>query len=159
MPAFTFPALDFVRERIRPGFEVLEWGSGASTVWFHRQGCTITSIEHDPRWHEKVGAFLAPPSVVLLRELGAEYVRPVSSIAKFNLIVIDGRSRSECATYVTSQIAEGRHSPGLVVVFDDTERVHYRDAVRSLSALSRECLVFSGTSTVVLNKLTTVLTF
>jgi len=159
IPGFTFPALDFVRERIRPGCEVLEWGSGASTVWFHRQGCTITSIEHDPRWHKTVSAGVSPPSVVLLRGLGEEYVRPVPTITKFNMIVIDGRSRSDCAAFITSEVAAGRHSPGLVVVFDDSERAHYRGAVKSLASVARECEVFSGTSTVVLSKLTTVLTY
>ena len=33
---------------------VLEFGSGGSTIWFYKLGCNIVSIENDHDWHLKI---------------------------------------------------------------------------------------------------------
>ena len=45
-PDMTGPEVGFLREFIRPGCRVWEWGSGGSTLWLLSQGCHVTSIEH-----------------------------------------------------------------------------------------------------------------
>ena len=37
-PWITFPAMRFVRRRLKGGLRVFEWGCGMSTVWFERRG-------------------------------------------------------------------------------------------------------------------------
>jgi predicted O-methyltransferase YrrM len=158
-PRLTIPAVDFLSARVGPGSRVLEWGTGFSTIWFQQQGCIITSIEHDPYWHGLVSKNLAPPSEVLLRSIGGEYIRAVPAIEPFDVISIDGRCRAECAAFVESEVSAGRAKQGLIVIFDDSERSRYRSSLRALERVARDCEVFSGTSSVVLNKLTTVFIF
>lgn len=38
---------DYLDEIVQSGMCVLEWGCGASSIWFSKKGCNIISIEHD----------------------------------------------------------------------------------------------------------------
>src|SRR2546426_7052401 len=99
-PRYAISAVEYLAPRVRPGFRILEWGAGSSTLWFAREGASVLSIEHDPLWQLRTGARLPDTSVVLRRELGPEYWSPVESIQEFDLIAIDGRCRQECAGFV-----------------------------------------------------------
>ena len=115
VPWWTFKAADEVAEFLakRPDARVLEWGSGASTLWLARRAAQVTAIEHDPGWDSDIAA-LAPANVrVLVQEPeptstptvpsakpgfeGLDFSRYVSRIhdvaGPFDLIVIDGRAR------------------------------------------------------------------
>lgn len=39
--------------------DVLEFGSGGSTIWFAKRHCRVTSIENNPEWAEKVQGNIA----------------------------------------------------------------------------------------------------
>lgn len=109
------------RERIlkyiTPGCRVLEWGSGGSTLWFSDRlpnGATLTSIDHDVRWHEttcrnigqrhNVQLLLCPPDGPLGRNATIdeedptylhEYIHAVDD-SKFDVILVDGVARVAC---------------------------------------------------------------
>lgn len=50
VPFLVWDAIRFLEGLVRPGTRVLEVGSGNSTLWFLRQGCWVTSLEHSPEW-------------------------------------------------------------------------------------------------------------
>jgi len=158
-PRFTVPAVEYLEQHLHGGSRVLEWGAGFSTVWFKTRGCITNTVEHDAGWHASVQDHVEPPSWIELRPLGPGYAAPVESIRDYDAIVIDGRMRAECARFVADQIRRGLHKPGAMVVFDDTNRPKYRDAVRELRHLSADQDTFAGTSTTVLDKLTTIFSF
>jgi len=158
-PRFTVPAVEYLDEHLGEGTRILEWGAGFSTVWFKTRGCITNTVEHDPGWHATIQSHIEPPSWIELRALGPRYVAPVESIGEYDAIVIDGRMREECARFVAGQIRSGLHKPGAMVVFDDTNRPKYRNAVRELQSLSTDQETFAGTSTTVLDKLTTIFSF
>ena len=58
-PWLTEGAIDFLSHFVRPGFRVLETGSGASTLWFAKRAKSVVSIEDDPDWYAAVTAALA----------------------------------------------------------------------------------------------------
>lgn len=41
IPWLTYPAIEFLKSYVRPGMRILEFGTGASTVWFVRRGCRV----------------------------------------------------------------------------------------------------------------------
>ncbi len=154
VPWWTFEAADEVAEflRGRPDARVLEWGSGASTVWLSQRAGTVVSIEHDPRWAARTARALAardaenvqlrvvqptrlvPPGGVPSAKPGfagldfEAYADAVDAVpGDLDLVVIDGRAREACLVRAIDRLAEG----GLIV-FDNVDRQRYRDAVEAL---------------------------
>ncbi len=157
VPWWTFEAADavdgFLRER--PGARVLEWGSGASTIWLARRAGTVVTIEHDPGWAARTTRGLAAhgagnvrlhvveplpgPGGVRSAKRGFEgldftaYADAIEDLdGDFDLVVIDGRAREACLVRAVDRLADG----GLVV-FDNVDRSRYRDAVEALGARLR----------------------
>lgn len=131
---------DFLTQR--PDARVLEWGSGASTVWLGKRSAEVISIESDAHWAAMVTKVVAPSVHILTPEIppasGADrvrskrwgfrhldfsaYVGAVDDLpGTFDLIVIDGRAREACF-----EKALGRLSPGGIILFDNTNRRRYR---------------------------------
>ena len=50
LPWWTYPAIAFLRDRIRPQFRVLEFGAGYSTLWLCRRVQQVVSFENSPEW-------------------------------------------------------------------------------------------------------------
>lgn len=155
VPWWTFESADAVEELLheRPGARVLEWGSGASTVWLARRAGSVISVEHDPGWAARTRAALAArnarnvdlrvvepraggvgPAAVRSAKRGFEgldftaYADAIDDVdGDFDLVVIDGRAREACLVRAIDRLAEGG-----VVVFDNVERSRYRDAIEAL---------------------------
>ncbi|WP_456431326.1 hypothetical protein [Thermosulfuriphilus sp.] len=125
--------------------DVLEWGSGGSTLYFPRflssQGIsyTWTSIEHNKSWFETVlKAVEGIPHVRLnlvrfdgpgrkLRKIPMkEYIEwPRRLNQRYDLILVDGRKRQECL------LEAPRHlKPGGLVLLHDAQRKRYHRAFR-----------------------------
>lgn len=99
----------------RPGARVLEWGSGASTLWLAKRAREVISIEDDANWYGQIHA-LVPTNVThrlvpsdtrfrpffaaqrrdLLHRSYREYVLAGCGQGRFDLIVVDGRCRRRC---------------------------------------------------------------
>lgn len=152
VPWWTFKAADEVAAFLakRPDARVLEWGSGASTLWLGRRATHVTAIEHDAGWGSEVES-LAPEHVTVLVEppepsstpavpsakpgfQGLDFSRYVSRIhdvgGLFDLIVVDGRAREACLEEALPHLA-----PGGLIVFDNVDRQRYRDAMTRATGL------------------------
>lgn len=53
-PWYTFPAITFLKDIISNQFNVLEYGSGYSTLFYKPRVRNIITIEHDQVWADKV---------------------------------------------------------------------------------------------------------
>jgi predicted O-methyltransferase YrrM len=129
-----------IRRYLRIDDVMLEWGSGGSTLEFSRHVARYCSIEHDPEWHARVRAaveargvanvtlLLVPPNLPLdgLPNYARtpeerytqfkDYIEAVGGfdVAQFDRVLIDGRSRPECAARVLPRLA-----PGAIVFIHD----------------------------------------
>ena len=106
----------------------LEFGSGRSTLWFAQKVSALTSIEHDPVWHNKVTKELALRDLrnvdYLLVEKDVEdekgqdaaYVRITEKFPKnsFDFILVDGAYRGSCALASLELVR-----PGGLLIIDD----------------------------------------
>jgi len=144
---------------LKPNFNVLEWGSGGSTAFYSQFVKSWVTVEHDPIWAEKVQKYIDThlSNVVLhlvpvkswsldpvykndgtIKDF-ARYVEiPKEWNKKFDLILIDGRARADCAFSV---LRNHLLSPKGVVVIHDWERLPYKNV------LSQYNLVEEDTST------------
>jgi hypothetical protein len=147
-PWWTLASGRKVREFLdtTPGARVLEWGSGASTVWLGKRSSEVWSIESDKQWGDMVSesvpshVHIVMPAIPRLSEPGGirsrrigfrhfdytHYVNTIDTIpGSFDLIVIDGRAREACLDKALSRL-----SPQGIILFDNTNRRRYRKALR-----------------------------
>jgi hypothetical protein len=155
-PWISFAAARFLDAEIRPGWRVFEWGSGGSTAFFSRRGCTVVSVEHDPEWHARVASALERrPDVDLLlippqtsessdddeAKVFAAYAAAIDPypVDGFDAVLVDGRARALCLARAGDKVRKG----GLVLL-DDSERTAYSSSFGLFSADRWEVLHFPG---------------
>ena len=142
LPWHTYPMIDFLTSRVLPHMEVFEFGSGNSTLWWAARVASVMSVEHHPNWAKQI-AQRVPENVSLhhvpLDEDG-DYCRTTSRARhKFDVIVIDGRDRVNCARNCLHALREGG-----VLIWDDSQRSRYRPGFRYLRRRGFKQLTFSG---------------
>lgn len=127
-------AVSFLSRVIRDDWNVLEFGSGRSTVWFARRCRAMVSVEHDPEWYDLVCRNLSELGLgnCDLRLVAPDsYLETIDRFAddSFDLALVDGPEPREkhmeaCATKVKQ---------GGYLVLDDSDRASYTglDAVLS----------------------------
>lgn len=158
VPWWTYDAIAAVTswfaDRHGSPTRIFEYGSGASTVWLARRASEVHSVEHHRGFGEMMAAELAQFDHVTLQIVEptvsdrpvvasakeghrgldfADYVSAINSVeGHFDLVVVDGRAREACL-----RAAQGRLAPDGVVVFDNSRRGRYREAIRASGMLER----------------------
>ena len=142
LPWYTYAAINFLTPRITPDLSVFEFGSGQSTLWWATRVEHVVSIEHDAKWFERVNRTI-PSNVTyshirLVRD--ADYCRAAERAGrKFDVIVVDGRDRLNCAAHSLSALsARG------VVIWDNSEREQYQPGKKVLLASGFRKVEFIG---------------
>lgn len=124
----------------------LEWGSGNSTTYFHKQlrkGSKWFSIEHDPEWAEISDNLIKSSNAtdIYLHHVPADepwsglndgtfdefksyILLPTSLDKKFKIVFVDGRARVECM-----QIGWMLLDNSGIMILHDAQRVQYRRGI------------------------------
>lgn len=154
---WTYEAMDEV-ERVLAAHggqaRVLEFGSGASTVWLARRAGSVHSVEHDEHWAGRVREMLAttpglrctptlhvpevprsespavPSGAPSGRGLDFEgYVDlPRDLDQEFDLVLVDGRAREESLLRSLPLLA-----PGGTALLDDSQRPRYQPVLAEVA--------------------------
>jgi len=97
IPWFTYPAIEALKPWDLSEKNVLEYGSGYSTLFWARRTKHVVSIEHDSKWYQKV-LTLVPANVDLRLRSLHEYPEIEG---QYDIVVVDGyahsRMRYRCA--------------------------------------------------------------
>lgn len=151
VPWWTYRAIDFVEAwllaRQKP-VRAFEWGSGASTFWLADKVDEVFSVEHHAGFADMMRPELAKLTNVTFLEVDAphstvprmgshktgsteldfhDYVHAIDTErGDFDLVVVDGRAREACMRIATDRLKDG----GLIV-FDNSHRRRYKDAIAS----------------------------
>jgi hypothetical protein len=149
VPWWTYRAIDVVDSWLsaRPHpIRVFEYGSGASTFWLANRADEVYTVEHHPGFTGVIEPELsklknvtflhvpAPSSTtprIGSQKTGSEnldfadYVHAIDTVeGDFDLIVVDGRAREACL-----QAGAERLSPSGMIVFDNSHRKRYKNAI------------------------------
>lgn len=131
VPWVTYPAIHLLKDRVPRDADVFEYGAGNSTLWWAERSQRVVACEHDSGWAER-SRQLAPSNVrIVHRDLddGTRYEECVLEHGKFDVVVIDGRKRVDCAGSALQALsARG------VIVWDNSDREKYRSGFEFLSA-------------------------
>lgn len=53
-PWYTYPAIDFLKDILKPEHKVIEYGSGYSTLFYSKRVKELFTVEHDLDWAKKI---------------------------------------------------------------------------------------------------------
>ena len=144
LPWVTYSFIDFIKERINKSQHIFEYGSGNSTIFYAEKAGSVTSVEHDKSWHDKVKGTSPANAELVFCELqrDGEYAKKAMLLGKkFDIIIVDGRDRVRCCKYSLDAL-----TPRGVIILDDSEREVYNPARILLKEQGFKEISFSGIS-------------
>jgi len=130
VPWFTYPAIEYLSHLDLSDFLVYEYGSGNSTLFWFKRVKEVVSVEHDKGWYEQILKKIDGIHKVkyFLFENAEDYINSLTQHKQsFDIYVIDGRWRGECAKTVLKHINQ---YGGKMVIFDNSD--WYPNAIRYL---------------------------
>jgi predicted O-methyltransferase YrrM len=127
-PWLTPTAIRLLSTLLRPTDRGTEFGSGRSTVWFAARVAALTSVEHDPRWHEAVTSsleerslgnveyILAPEDQPMEHGDKSAYARTALAFPNSSLdfALVDGHYRDYSAKFIIPKL-----KPGGMLIIDN----------------------------------------
>ena len=169
-PWMTFGAVDFLRETLKSGITVFEYGSGGSTLFWLQWARSVVSIEHDREWYDRLRPLLegrpvdyrlvepesrgsdtraadpAVPSEYATEDAGLRhmrfvtYARQIDGFEDGSFDLVCVDGRSRPACVVHSA---PKVKPGGMLVLDNSDRAYYLTHTReALSGFQK--LDFAG---------------
>lgn len=81
VPWMNYPVIRFLEGRFMKDFQLFEFGSGYSTLFYARLVQRVTSVEHDSEWLRVVKK-IVPENVTLIfkhQDINGEYCRVIIS--------------------------------------------------------------------------------
>ena len=121
----NYGAQRWLERTVVPGWRVLEYGAGGSTLWLQDRGCDIVTIEHDEEWAGLVREHTGGGTTLLHRPDDERYPTPPEG--PFDLVIVDARRRVECALAAWERLRSGGW-----LVLDNSGRPEYRDVFAAL---------------------------
>jgi hypothetical protein len=116
IPWYTYPAIEYLKQIDMQHYDVFEWGSGNSSLFFSERCHSVISIESNPEWFEYVSKNKSANQTVIFSEK-ADYVEKIKSFnKKFDIIIIDDILRYQCA-----QIAQNYLNVGGIIILDNSD--------------------------------------
>ena len=144
LPWVTYSFIDFINCRIEKTHHIFEYGSGNSTLFYAERAGTVTAVEHDKGWFDKVkNSSPANAEMIFCHlERDGEYAKKATLLdKKFDIIIVDGRDRVNCCKYSVDAL-----SANGVLVLDDSERRTYHQARIFMQEQGFKEISFSGIS-------------
>ena len=149
-PWWTLSAIDFIEERLSKDMEVFEYGAGGSTLWLCERVNRVTACEHDSAWYARIASKVPDNGRVLVRALGEKraYVEAIVTTGRlYDVVVVDGRNRVECAIQAVTALND--HG---VLIWDDAQRAQYSRGFAHLHGQGMRRIDFCGVSPGALEK-------
>ena len=127
IPWNTYTYINFIENRLRKHFDIFEYGSGNSTLWYAQRAGTIKSVENDKTWFELISKKIPSNSKIVYKELeyDGEYSKEVLKDDKnYHIIIIDGRDRNNCLKNAVNKLTDDG-----IIVFDNSEAEEYQESI------------------------------
>ena len=109
LPWIGYRAIKQLDKLLQSNWNMLEWGSGMSTLWFAQRVGHLTSIEDCKIWYEKVKPGLSEVSNVDYQfRIDEDYFNlDQYPDETYDFILIDGSQRGNCAKSAIKKIKRG----------------------------------------------------
>lgn len=154
IPWATYPFSDFLTPRLKKSFDIFEFGSGYSTLFFANKVNSVTSIEHDWTWYNNmVNQIPGNCNLIFADKNIAKYEDFVTLQNKlFDIIFIDAVFRNECSiTSVQKLKSDG------IIVLDNSELAEYTPGKEFLVKCGFKFIDFWGMTPCINYKMSTTI--
>ncbi len=115
-PWYTYPAIEYINQLDFSNKEVFEYGSGNSTIFWSEVAKRVVSIENNKEWYEIISSKVGKKTEVQLIVDDVSYIQEILNHENFDIIVIDGLHRLDCA-----KVAIERLKPGGIIILDNSD--------------------------------------
>lgn len=145
LPWYTYPAIEYLSQFDYSDKTIFEFGCGTSSVFWAARAKQVISIEDNPKWFEKwKSEFIETNLDIRWRDEGEIYENAIFEEETFyDVIVVDGKRRAECAVAAVKKLAKGG-----IIILDDSDRINtseeYIKAVAVLKAANLIQVDFYG---------------
>jgi hypothetical protein len=117
IPWYTYPAIEYLRQIDFAQADVFEYGSGHSTLFWASRARSVTSVDDDREWYDRLSPRLPPNCELILETDLYAYPCVIERTGRlFDVIVIDGAARGntrlKCARRALGVLREG----GLIIL-------------------------------------------
>jgi len=133
LPWLSPSVLGLLEAHVPAGLSILEYGSGNSTLWWSKRASRVVAVEHDSEFHARLASRLPGNVVSILAPDSPDGVyeqAPARFGRVFDVIVIDGARRVECACACLAFL-----NPQGVIIFDNADR---KDVLPGLEYLRKQ---------------------
>jgi hypothetical protein len=108
LPWYTYPAIEYLSQLDFSTKDVFEFGSGNGSRFWAARAKSVMSVEHNPEWYVTVKKEQRANQTILLQEDLEMYAASIGTLGrKFDIIVVDGANRFQCAKNSIRQLATG----------------------------------------------------
>ncbi len=145
IPWYTYPAIEYLSQFDYSEKTIFEFGCGNSSMFWANRAKKVISIEDNLNWFAKwQDEFNASNLDVRHRNEGEGYYNAIFEDGEsYDVIVVDGKRRADCAASAIKKLANGG-----IIILDDSDRINtskeYVDAVNNLKAANLIQVDFYG---------------
>jgi len=145
IPWYTYPAIEYLSQFDYREKKVFEFGTGYSSMYWVARAQKVISVEDKKEWYNK---FLLEFQTVNWQMRFCDekdgYENTIFADGeKYDVIIIDGKRRDECAKTAVEALADGG-----IIILDDSDRINtssvYKGAVDNLRAANLLQVDFYG---------------
>ena len=118
IPWYTYPAIEYLSQFKYTEMKVFEYGSGNSSLFWAERCHSIISVEHNKEWFDQINKTTLPNQIILLAEDKESYIKSLEESGEiFDLIIIDGIHRQDCARNIAGHL----NKEGGIVILDNSD--------------------------------------
>lgn len=117
VPWYTYPAIEFLSHLELKDFNVIEYGSGNSTLWWAGRAKRVTSVEDDENWYVKIKNKISSDlcSIDYKLEIDPDKYCIMAS-KKHDIAIVDGSHRRACLEHLYKIDWEG-----IMLILDNSD--------------------------------------
>jgi len=143
IPWMNYSFLDFLEPRLKQTMNVFEYGSGYSTLYLSDKVGSVTSVEFDKSWFDKMKITIdgSDHCNVIYRPGQQEYIKAIKEFSneRFDVIIIDGRDRTDCIKHILPFLSDEG-----VVLLDDSSQTKFDEVFEFFKEKGFRELSFTG---------------
>ncbi len=121
LPWYTYPAIEYLSQFDYRKKNIFEFGCGFSSLFWAKRANRVISIEDNLKWFEKWQKEFDEANLdIRWRDEGEIYENAIFEDGnKYDVIVVDGKRRWQCAEAAVKALAKGG-----MIILDDSDRIN-----------------------------------